>query len=69
MTVNDLLRELAKHDGNAEVLTQGCDCWGDVAGVARVTDPHYEGPHVILLRTDEPAFDDENYERLTPDTP
>ena len=33
MTVNELIAELSNCDGDAEVISEGCDCLGEVEGV------------------------------------
>ena len=50
MKVRELIAWLGAHDPEAEVLTEGCDCWGEVDAVARVTSTDYKEPTIILLR-------------------
>jgi hypothetical protein len=33
MTVGELIKELSKYDKNMAVLTEGCDCWGNVSSL------------------------------------
>lgn len=37
MTVAELIEELSKHDASFEVMTEGCDCWGDSEAVEVVS--------------------------------
>jgi hypothetical protein len=41
MKVCELIAELQRHDPEAEVVTEGCDCWGDTNAVRRVTSKAY----------------------------
>lgn len=36
MTVAELIEELRKWPADAEVVTEGCDCYGDVGSVAEL---------------------------------
>lgn len=47
MKVKELIFELQKHDPEAEVLTEGCDCLGDVGEVEEF--PSDKGETAILL--------------------
>lgn len=47
MKVKDLIVELQKQDPEAEVLTEGCDCIGDVGSVEEF--PPDKGETAILL--------------------
>lgn len=48
MTVKELIKALQKQPQNAEVSTEGCDCYGDVVKVTHEKDS--EGDYVLLRR-------------------
>jgi len=50
MNVKDLMEALAKFDPDLEIETEGCDCWGDVAGVAQ--QELRDGPELLIFRSD-----------------
>lgn len=52
MTVSELIEKLKQAPADAEVITQGCDCHGDVFAVAIANDPD-EAPSILLMRSDE----------------
>jgi hypothetical protein len=62
MKVRDLIVALQQHDPNAEVLSEGCDCWGDTDAVVRVTSKAYDEPHVIIVREHRDTAYQEDYE-------
>jgi hypothetical protein len=41
MTIDELIKDLKKYPGDLEVLTEGCDCIGDV--VSSRLDEHWPG--------------------------
>lgn len=43
MKVSELIAKLKEYPGHWEVLTEGCDCWGDVGGVLTRKDQIEKG--------------------------
>ena len=58
MNVKELIRQLKKFDGDLEILTQGCDCDGDVGKVEyleyneRLDGTGEQRKYVYLRRSD-----------------
>lgn len=48
MTVRELIEALRSADQDAEVVTEGCDCLGDVGAVEPMA--HFEGKRAVLLK-------------------
>jgi len=65
--IRELVAALAAHDTETEVLTEGCDCWGEVESVRVVTNKAYKGPHVILVRPGHDTAYQEDYEGAADD--
>jgi len=38
MTVGELINELSQYDKDTAVLSEGCDCWGNVSGLMIVEE-------------------------------
>lgn len=54
MNVGELTEQLKRFDPSAEVITEGCDCWGDVARVDHPDEDHqYADPDAVYLYRSE----------------
>lgn len=52
MNIQQLRKALESFDPDLPVWSEGCDCWGDVAGVRLEQTPRDEPPFVLLLRSE-----------------
>lgn len=53
-TVGWLIAELQKQDPNNLVMTEGCDCWGDVVAVQLIPKVLGDSTPIVLICRDIP---------------
>lgn len=50
MKVKELIELLNQFDPEVEVITEGCDCYGDVGGAYMLPDDYNDPPTLLIAR-------------------
>lgn len=57
MKVKELIIRLQKMNGESEVLTEGCDCWGEVEETISLRQEAYgDDPFVLICRPEATGY-------------